>query len=508
LKPITVLLGRNSSGKSSFLRIFPLLKQSVEEKTKSPLLLYGRYVDFGSYKDIKPNIPDCNGQFEISFTIPEIEHNIRYRGNFHSLKLDCVKCPIKFGMTFEEDKKQSLHISCLNVDILGNTYSLRNNHRNQKVSQIEINNETIFNEEDDLRVYDQGEFTLEVYTIIKSRQKSDEENRYHAKELASTLEEKIILFLKNYTRGGTSNSTLKEIVKTLKLDNDQSILDQLKSVKKPVSWSIKIKNWSIKSKPFITLRNLLILHYIHTDLLYNINLFLKELSQKVKYLAPLRATAERYYRIQHLAENEVDPNGKNLPVFLDSLTDIQKSSFTEWTIKHFGFSVNIHKSEGHYSINIAQSNHPETNLSDMGFGYSQILPILTQIWYSSIVGEPNKIGFARKARSIPQIIAIEQPELHLHPEFQAKFADAIVKIVQSLRGENHKIILIIETHSDTIVNRLGECVQENEIPSESIEIAIFNKDSNSSATNVSKSSFDQDGNLTNWPFGFFHPNFK
>src|SRR5215813_10678011 len=52
LKPITVLVGRNSSGKSTFLRAFPLLRQSVETARNSPILWYHeRYVDFGSLKD-------------------------------------------------------------------------------------------------------------------------------------------------------------------------------------------------------------------------------------------------------------------------------------------------------------------------------------------------------------------------------------------------------------------------------------------------------------------------
>lgn len=38
IRPITVLVGRNSSGKSTFLRAFPLLRQSVETATESPIL--------------------------------------------------------------------------------------------------------------------------------------------------------------------------------------------------------------------------------------------------------------------------------------------------------------------------------------------------------------------------------------------------------------------------------------------------------------------------------------
>ncbi len=53
LKPINILLGANSSGKSTFLRSFPLFKQSISNSTKGPILWYGDFVDFGTFKDAK-----------------------------------------------------------------------------------------------------------------------------------------------------------------------------------------------------------------------------------------------------------------------------------------------------------------------------------------------------------------------------------------------------------------------------------------------------------------------
>ena len=44
LKPLTILVGQNSSGKSTFLRALPLLRQSVESLTTCPLLWYGRFL--------------------------------------------------------------------------------------------------------------------------------------------------------------------------------------------------------------------------------------------------------------------------------------------------------------------------------------------------------------------------------------------------------------------------------------------------------------------------------
>jgi hypothetical protein len=67
----------------------------------------------------------------------------------------------------------------------------------------------------------------------------------------------------------------------------------------------------------------------------------------------LRATAERYYRIQHLSVKEVDQNGTNLPSFLDSLSERQINEFKDWTRKNFNFYVTISKLKGHYSIKVS-----------------------------------------------------------------------------------------------------------------------------------------------------------
>lgn len=50
LKPLTILVGKNGSGKSSFLRLFPLLQQSMEVAKKGPFLWYNeKGVDFGDF---------------------------------------------------------------------------------------------------------------------------------------------------------------------------------------------------------------------------------------------------------------------------------------------------------------------------------------------------------------------------------------------------------------------------------------------------------------------------
>lgn len=65
LKPITFLLGANSTGKSSFLKFFPLLKQSLSIKRKGTFLWYSTDVDF---KDFKNTVKDEKGSISIEFS--------------------------------------------------------------------------------------------------------------------------------------------------------------------------------------------------------------------------------------------------------------------------------------------------------------------------------------------------------------------------------------------------------------------------------------------------------
>ena len=65
--PLTVVVGKNSAGKSSFIRLFPLLKQTLERKISDPLLWYGDYVDFGDFQHTVSK-QNPNNPIEIDFT--------------------------------------------------------------------------------------------------------------------------------------------------------------------------------------------------------------------------------------------------------------------------------------------------------------------------------------------------------------------------------------------------------------------------------------------------------
>jgi predicted ATPase len=500
IKPITVLVGKNSSGKSTFLRTFPMFKQSVEERTKTPILLYGNYVDFGSYKDIRPyfvmNTDNKENDVEFSFSIEKKDLRTilnRFRHSYDSV--DKYFEDITYSIKFEEDKKQLLHIFEMNIKLLNDSLKIIFDTSKSQVKQMFINKEELTSSSDNFQYFERGELVPNLYYHTRSG----------IENISHLFRSQILNLISHIVHGRTESNTKQKIFDRMIFGNDHDFLENLKSIKMLESWSATIDSWTIETKDFLNLKKAFFLYTIFIKYLPAINNYLSSTFTNVRYIAPLRATAERYYRIQHLSVDEVDQNGKNLPFFLDSLTETQLESFQDWTSELFNFKTKIKKIEGHYSIKIVHQDDFEINLSDTGFGYSQILPILTQLWYSSSRFDKKRNVILRN-RNVEKIIVIEQPELHLHPEFQAKFADSIAKVIRN-RGNNRKnqLKIIIETHSDIIVNRLGDCIIDKILDPADVNIVVFNKKQENAPTEISFSQYDKNGYLLNWPLGFFQP---
>lgn len=109
---------------------------------------------------------------------------------------------------------------------------------------------------------------------------------------------------------------------------------------------------------------------------------------------------------------------------------------------------------------------------------------------------------------------MEQPELHLHPAYQAKLADAFVEFVNLDKKqkkqypeefEKNKNILILETHSETIINRIGQRIREGTLYANDVNVLIFEKKIQDPNTEVKQTMFNDKGQLIDWPVGFFEP---
>ncbi len=86
IAPLTCLVGRNSSGKSSILSSILLLKQSIEQEgtgwgAASALVLSGPYCDLGNYVDLVHNHHESD-EISISFSVSfsDLERGYTERG--------------------------------------------------------------------------------------------------------------------------------------------------------------------------------------------------------------------------------------------------------------------------------------------------------------------------------------------------------------------------------------------------------------------------------------------
>lgn len=515
LSPITLLLGENSSGKSTFLRAFPLLKQSISKRTDGPLLWAGDvddYVDFGSFEETVTNDGKSDSiEFQFLFYLGNSNRYSRY-----------MRLPPKFLRTFKDmgsgaekisyaisirQKDNREHVSNLKVCINETAFEfnlssvrwfgvakvngetiLKTNTREQfRQSALEIGFSRIFSEVFGFSLPPIGGLISEtIINPLFPEATRNEERPYMLYDYQSQLIDMIQLIGECLCK----NVELDKIQEVLRDAPQGEILDKLNSL-------IDIlKRGDEESAHKLGLFKLI---YFYTRF-WEIDNYLNIYFHQVHYIAPLRATAERYYRLRNLSISEVDYQGKNLAIFLNGLTPARLLNFQQWTQEHFGFKVQVPKSGGHLSVEIALKNSTKSfNLSDTGFGYSQILPIITQLWDLSTRENP------RRGEGVPLVIAIEQPELHLHPALQAKLTDAFIAALRLAKQNGYQLQLILETHSETIVNYLGNAIAIGAIDKEDVSVVLFDKAPETNLTNVRISSYSADGLLENWPIGFFAP---
>ena len=185
-------------------------------------------------------------------------------------------------------------------------------------------------------------------------------------------------------------------------------------------------------------------------------------------------------------------------MFLRSLTETERQDFERWTSEELGWKIVTRLAGGHVSLRIQEKGARSYNLTDVGFGFSQVLPVLAQLWFMQRA--------RRRRRYVHHMtFAIEQPELHLHPALQARLSDMFIRAVTSVRRSRIGLTAIVETHSEAIVNRIGQQIASGNLAPDDATVVLFDSVGPNGASRVKIANFDSRGFLRNWPFGFFEP---
>ena len=488
IKPMTVLLGKNSCGKSSLLRIFPMLKQSISRRTRGTIALFGELVDLGEFETVK-NDSDNNKDYICLKFIGNINQNLNQRSyrmrRLNKVNIENYELEIKIKKYVEEDY---LYISDLLIKYDDNLVKLALDVKTNTLMTFDINNISFLGKIDNLRlgyyIFSNilPEFGIEYdkETLIGNPE-TEILNRIFTNKFNDIFTEFQIVRIVRELEYDNKDNLVNTIATVLELNkNDQKLELFAKRLEDP--------NLNQKIVDALEFKNFMNIYEILEDELLNT-------FSNICYSKPLRANTERFYRNQSLTVNEVEPDGSNLVQFYSTMSRNQKNNFHQWMDTNFEFHYEIEKQIGFQSIVIVDSQTKEKhNINDMGFGFTQILPIVTQEW--SLINNPR-----RTIRNTETIFAIEQPELHLHPAFQCKLIKAFSNSIKIASDRNLSIRFIIETHSETIVNYLGKLIERNELNNDDVSVLIFTKEKNISK--ISKSIYDKNGILNNWPIGFF-----
>lgn len=496
LKPITILVGKNSVGKSTFARAFPLLRQSGEAKRRAPILWWGKYVDFGSFKDaVHKN--DIANEITMSFSIDLASESDSQDEFFYSeivFSEEEAICDVE--VTFSVSESEQTYVKRTSIELQGATATLSFSEHGMLESVTSKTWPITWHPTDDFKcVAEPGEFLPNLRWIRRVQEQS---RQYFVRDRNSPFASELRQAVLGLSHGNTDTDRIKKIASQIPFGSKAAVLKRIRQLPGPASWQKSVRDLNLDDWSLRRLRSTALLNRLPEFVEY-LNHVISNFAGGVRYIEPLRATAERYYRVQELAIDEIDSKGENLAVFLYSMPEVRLKLLNEWLENLLGFTVQPIKTEGHISIRLkSQGSDLSTNLADTGFGLSQVLPIAVQLW-ASTVSRYYRVG----ALSEETCFVVEQPELHLHPAFQESIADLFVAAIKDNPTSPDRLRIIAETHSSNLINRLGELVAEEKISPDMVQVLVFEQPAPFEPVTITHSKFDDDGVLLNWPYGFF-----
>ncbi len=123
---------------------------------------------------------------------------------------------------------------------------------------------------------------------------------------------------------------------------------------------------------------------------------------------------------------------------------------------------------------------PQRNLIDVGYGVSQVLPVITELLRDDALS----------------MFLLQQPEVHLHPSAQAALGSLFCQIAEPKRQ------LIVETHSDHLLDRVRMEVRDGAVPLKPDDVSILFFERDNLDVHIRSLRIDEEGNILGAPPGY------
>ena len=440
LAPITLLYGANSAGKSAILESLLLLSQSIRQASVSaegvmePLVYAGKNVDLGSFH-ATINGHNLSKSLELGLTYETGKGDIVDEESF------------EIAVNWDHQLNRSVLESCVYSikSVPENTVTFRRNRTTPSNLSVSA-------------IADEG-----LRNVAKIVAQSVNRKLPNPQELNETI-------LKLMTESQYQNWSFLPGIKPKEPSekNDEKTKEELL---KSFGRDLSHREW----------RSMLEDRFLQTR---------KKLTS-IRYIGPLRKSPTR---IEPLVEHQatyVGNDGQGVASILYKAPDAVIKVNSYLTRMGIPYEVHVKRIDSGASGTLGEliaiqlvdkRSNVILSMEDVGFGISQILPLLVQL-----------------AVSKTNLVVIEQPELHLHPAIQANFGDLLIEGVNS----EVQTQFLIETHSEHLLLRLQRRIRSGELDHQSVAVYYIDAIENS-GSGILRLELDKNGEfLTPWPNGFF-----
>lgn len=501
---INVLLGSNSCGKSSITNLLLMLSQTADthQTYENILRLNGEKSSLGEAVNI---FPDKNHDKDIKIgwslsddTLAREAMPLRPYDLLDEIDDYCRLVAISARRNNQIDIEQ-YHSSMLSLGKILNQKLAGNDFPN---NELDI---TVFKK----RI---GEALKSVSKLINNSTNTPDKNKievislsrlwdlveYHSKIPFIARKPKYIEYTIGYNKSQQEcelkklsilNANKKIVIelsisksKKIELHSDIIPSKLLEKSRLDIVRGIDIKSLTLLQDDFSVNSNNPFAKYIRAYTGGVLELFSRNIAgTRLNHVSPLRAFPQRYYLLEKSAQhNMLNSNDgsqlaeilKNNPSVLSKVNEL---------FEEFGIKISTAKTNDIIHRITVKQNNVTVELTDVGFGISQVLPIIVQ----ALLCPKNSLTI------------IEQPEIHLHPRMQAWLTNALVSISIV---DNKKFI--IETHSDTVIKRLQILLLDPDIAFNKNHLNIYHLERNKTGkTSIKNVPFNEIGEIS-WPKGF------